>query len=192
VSGGPSGAAGTQLSPGLSASQRTRGPSDPRRPEEPERNFGSLLRSPDPQPPLKRNKRPGTRASDFASPRRLRAKPCVRTPQVRKSRNSCSTNAGSRAPSAWWAAIPRNVSRCSATTRYSTPRSPMAGRLVLLDRPMLLVQGDRVRVLGGRLTCRADAASPHHVVAAARRASRSPARMASRSRLISISATWAS
>lgn len=58
---------------------------------------------------------------------RRRAKPCARTPHVRKSRNSCSTNFGKRWPSACCAATSRNVSRCSSTTRYNTPCSAARG-----------------------------------------------------------------
>jgi hypothetical protein len=41
----------------------------------------------------------GTSRSSAHSVHRRRAKPCARIPQVRKSRNSCSTNAGNGAPS---------------------------------------------------------------------------------------------
>jgi hypothetical protein len=85
----------------------------PRPPAEP-RARSSAGRTRSEAPPLapKRHRR-----SSVHSVHRRRATPGARTPRVRKSRNSCSTKAGSGRPSACRRVVSRKASRCSSRGR---------------------------------------------------------------------------
>jgi hypothetical protein len=100
-------------------------------------------------PPLHEN------ATSWFSPHvahRNRANQFAKTPHVRNSRNSCSTNRGSPSPSCRATASARNVSKCSRDDPIGcvVNRLPRLGRFCAGELARLLVNADTPVIVAGR------------------------------------------